>query len=146
MAEFVIKMADDRGRTMQQVEHGYSEAEVRDRFAQQGFLVHSVKPRGMFAGGEMTLGRRRKVKQMLVIESGGRCRICGYDRYSGALEFHHLDSATKSFGLSVRGLTPSIATLRTEVQKCILLCSNCHAEVEGGISSISGVVHVGDPG
>src|SRR5947209_5863176 len=63
MAEFVIKMADDRGRTMQQVEHGYSEAEVRDRFAQQGFLVHSVKPRGMFAGGEMTLGRRRKVKQ-----------------------------------------------------------------------------------
>jgi len=53
MAEFVIKMADDRGRTMQQVEHGYSEAEVRDRFAQQG----------MFAGGEMTLGRRRKVKQ-----------------------------------------------------------------------------------
>lgn len=63
MAEFVIKMADDRGRTMQQVEHGYSEAEVRDRFAQQGFLVYSVKPRGMFAGGEMTLGRRRKVKQ-----------------------------------------------------------------------------------
>jgi len=63
MAEFVIKMADDRGRTMQQVEHGYSEAEVRDRFAQQGFLVYSVKARGMFAGGEMTLGRRRKVKQ-----------------------------------------------------------------------------------
>jgi len=56
-------MADDRGRTMQQVEHGYSEAEVRDRFAQQGFLVYSVKARGMFAGGEMTLGRRRKVKQ-----------------------------------------------------------------------------------
>ena len=63
MAEFVIKMADDRGRTMQQVEHGYSEAEVRDRFAQQGYLVYSVKPRGMFAGGEVTLGRRRKVKQ-----------------------------------------------------------------------------------
>jgi type IV pilus assembly protein PilC len=63
MAEFVIKMADDRGRTMQQVEHGFSEAEVRDRFAQQGFLVYSVKPRGMFAGGEVTLGRRRKVKQ-----------------------------------------------------------------------------------
>jgi type IV pilus assembly protein PilC len=63
MAEFVIKMADDRGRTMQQVEHGYSESEVRDRYVQQGFLVYSVKPRGMFAGGELTLGRRRKVKQ-----------------------------------------------------------------------------------
>lgn len=63
MAEFVIKMADDRGRTMQQVEHGYSESEVRDRYVQQGFLVYSVKPRGMFAGGELSLGRRRRVKQ-----------------------------------------------------------------------------------
>ena len=63
MAEFVIKMADERGRTLQQVEHGYSESEVRERYSQQGFLVYSVKPRGMFAGGELTLGRRRKVKQ-----------------------------------------------------------------------------------
>jgi type IV pilus assembly protein PilC len=63
MAEFVIKMADERGRTLQQVEHGYSEAEVRERYSQQGFLVYSVKPRGMFAGGDLTLGRRRKVKQ-----------------------------------------------------------------------------------
>ena len=63
MAEFLIKMADERGRMLQQVEHGYSEAEVRDRYAQQGFLVYSVKPRGIFAGGELTLGRRRKVKQ-----------------------------------------------------------------------------------
>lgn len=63
MAEFVIKMADERGRTLQQVEHGYSEAEVRERYSQQGFLVYSVKPRGMFAGGELSLGRRRKVKQ-----------------------------------------------------------------------------------
>jgi type IV pilus assembly protein PilC len=63
MAEFIVKMADERGRMLQQLEHGYSQAEVRDRYAQQGFLVYSVKPRGLFAGGELTLGRRRKVKQ-----------------------------------------------------------------------------------
>lgn len=63
MAEFLVKMADERGRTLQQTEHGFSEAEVRDRFAQQGFLVHSVKPRGILAGGEVGLGRRRKIKQ-----------------------------------------------------------------------------------
>lgn len=63
MAEFVIKMADERGRTLQQLEHGYSEAEVRDRYTQQGFLVYSVKPRGLLAGGEVGLGRRRKIKQ-----------------------------------------------------------------------------------
>ncbi len=63
MAEFVVKMADERGRTLQQLEHGYSEAEVRERFAQQGFLVYSVKPRGLLSGGEAKLGRQRKVKQ-----------------------------------------------------------------------------------
>jgi type IV pilus assembly protein PilC len=63
MAEFVVKMADERGRTLQQVENGYSEAEVRERYSAQGFLVYSVKPRGMFAGGDIKLGVRRKVKQ-----------------------------------------------------------------------------------
>ncbi len=63
MAEFVIKMADERGRTLQQLEHGYSEAEVRERYTQQGFLVHSVKPRGLLAGGEIGLRRRRKIRQ-----------------------------------------------------------------------------------
>ena len=44
MAEFVVKLADERGHTHQQVEQGYSVAEVRDRFASQGYLVHWVKP------------------------------------------------------------------------------------------------------
>lgn len=63
MAEFVVKVADERGRTLEQLEHGYSEAEVRDRYAQQGYLVYSVKPRGLFVGGDLSLGRRHKVKQ-----------------------------------------------------------------------------------
>ncbi len=62
MAEFVIKIADERGRIHQHVEQGYSEAEVRDRFAQQGYLVYWVKPQGMMAGG-LSLRRRRKLKQ-----------------------------------------------------------------------------------
>jgi len=62
MAEFVVKIADERGRVQQHVEHGYSEAEVRDRFAQQGYLVYWVKPQGVLTGG-VTLRRRRKIKQ-----------------------------------------------------------------------------------
>ncbi|HET7891199.1 MAG TPA: type II secretion system F family protein [Candidatus Sulfotelmatobacter sp.] len=62
MAEFVIKIADDRGRVQQHVEHGYSEAEVRDRFSQQGYLVYWVKPQGMLTSG-VSLHRRRKLKQ-----------------------------------------------------------------------------------
>lgn len=85
---------------------------------------------------EAVVRRRRKVKMLLVAEAGGRCQLCGYDKYAGALEFHHLDPALKSFGLSIRGLTPSIDVLRLEREKCVLLCLNCHAEVEGGIISI----------
>jgi type IV pilus assembly protein PilC len=59
MAEFVVKIADDRGRVQQHVEQGYSEAEVRDRFSSQGYLVYWVKPQGVMAGG---LRRRRKLK------------------------------------------------------------------------------------
>jgi type IV pilus assembly protein PilC len=63
MAEFVVKIADERGHLVEQVETGYSEAEVRDRFVQQGFLVYWVKPRGMFSGGGFSLQGRGKVKQ-----------------------------------------------------------------------------------
>src|ERR1700691_1548636 len=62
MAEFVVKIADDRGHTHEQVEQGYSVAEVRDRFASQGYLVHWVKPQGLFSGG-FSFGRGRKIKQ-----------------------------------------------------------------------------------
>jgi len=60
MAEFVIKVADDRGRVQEHVEQGISEGEVRDRFSQQGYLVYWVKPQGLLAGG-VSLRRRRKL-------------------------------------------------------------------------------------
>jgi type IV pilus assembly protein PilC len=62
MAEFVVKIADDRGRVHQHIEQGYSEAEVRDRFSAQGYLVYWVKPQGMMTGG-FSMRRRRKLKQ-----------------------------------------------------------------------------------
>ncbi len=62
MAEFLVKIADERGRLAQQVENGYSAAEVRERFVQQGFLVYWVKPRGLFSAGEIRLPSRKAVK------------------------------------------------------------------------------------
>jgi 5-methylcytosine-specific restriction endonuclease McrA len=85
---------------------------------------------------EQIAARRRRVKDILVREAGGRCAICGYDRYNGALQFHHLNPAEKAFHLSISGLTLAIDTLRKEAAKCVLLCSNCHAEVEGGVASL----------
>jgi hypothetical protein len=76
---------------------------------------------------------RRRAKLRLVAEAGGRCALCGYDRYPGALHFHHLEPGAKSFGLSARGMARSYARLQAEAAKCVLLCSNCHAEVQWGI-------------
>jgi transposase len=79
--------------------------------------------------------RRRRLKEQLVREAGGACRICGYSRCVSALEFHHLVPAEKSFSLSEEGVTRSLARARAEAGKCVLLCGNCHAEVEAGVVS-----------
>jgi ribosomal protein S27AE len=78
--------------------------------------------------------RRRRVKAILIEEAGGRCGMCGYDRCARALAFHHLDPETKAFGLAEGGLARSLAETRAEAAKCILLCANCHAEVESGLT------------
>jgi transposase/rubredoxin len=84
---------------------------------------------------EAVTRRRQRVKKILVREAGGRCSLCGYDRYVGALGFHHLDAAEKRFGISRLGA--SLGRARAEARKCILLCANCHAEVEGGVARLS---------
>ena len=80
--------------------------------------------------------RRRKVKQILVAEAGGRCALCGYDRCVAALHFHHLDPSSKQFHLSMHGAGRSIASARAEMAKCVMLCANCHAEVESGLTTL----------
>ncbi len=86
---------------------------------------------------EAVARRRRKVKRILVDEAGGACRLCGYDRCVAALHFHHLEPADKSFTLSHRGVARSLESARAEASKCVLLCSNCHVEVEAGVSVLS---------
>jgi predicted transcriptional regulator len=80
--------------------------------------------------------RRRRVKRILVEEAGGRCVICGYDRCLRNLHFHHRDPSEKSFALSGRGFSRSLAELRAEARKCELLCGNCHYEVEEGLAKL----------
>ena len=63
MAEFLVKVADEQGHMRQQVEHGFSEAEVHDRFSQQGYLVYWVKPRTILSGGSAKFGKRGKLRQ-----------------------------------------------------------------------------------
>src|SRR6266568_2531240 len=61
MAEFVIRMADERGKVLEKAEAGFSAAEIRDRYQQSGYLVYWVKPRGFISGGELRFPQRRRV-------------------------------------------------------------------------------------
>jgi 5-methylcytosine-specific restriction endonuclease McrA len=72
----------------------------------------------------------RKVKA--VEYKGGSCSKCGYDKYIGALEFHHLDPTVKEFvWKELRQM--SWDKVLNELDKCVMLCSNCHKEEHAGI-------------
>lgn len=86
--------------------------------------------------------RRKKLREMAREYGGGKCAICGYKKSPRALTFHHLDPKEKDFGLSVKGLTRSWEKMRKEIDKCILLCANCHAEVHDGITQLPEVTRV----
>ena len=72
---------------------------------------------------------RKNRKKKAVEYKGGKCERCGYDKCIDALSFHHLDPTKKDFGISHKGITMSWNKLKKEVDKCILVCSNCHAEI-----------------
>jgi 5-methylcytosine-specific restriction endonuclease McrA len=81
--------------------------------------------------------RRKKLKSLAIEYKGGKCQICGYKKCVGALELHHINKAEKSFGIGDKGYTRSWDKVRAELDKCILLCANCHREIEAGITQLS---------
>jgi transposase len=80
---------------------------------------------------DSVLRRRARVRDVLIAEAGGACAICGLDAHPAALQFHHVDPSQKSFTIR-NGDTRSLERMREEVRKCVLLCANCHAQVEAG--------------
>lgn len=80
--------------------------------------------------------RRIKLKEKAREYLGGKCCICGYSKCSRALSFHHKDRATKSFGIT-NSYMRSWLDLKKELKKCILVCANCHMEIESGLIKLN---------
>jgi len=81
--------------------------------------------------------RRKKIKAMAIEYKGGACQLCDYSKCHGALEFHHLNRSDKKFGIGDKGYTRSWEKVKAELDKCLLVCSNCHREIESGVSSFA---------
>ena len=84
---------------------------------------------------EAVTKRRRMIKTLAIEYKGGRCQICGYSKYQGALDLHHI-KGDKEFGIGERGYTRSWEKIKTELDKCILVCANCHRELEANITQL----------
>jgi hypothetical protein len=80
----------------------------------------------------ITYEKQCKRKKDAVDYKGGRCYVCGYSKYMGSLEFHHLIPSEKEFNIS-NLRTYSHEILKKELDKCICVCRNCHAEIHGGL-------------
>ena len=79
---------------------------------------------------------RRKIKQWGLDYKGKQCQCCGYNTCIEALDFHHIDESTKLFSLSDHNLKLDWPMIKEELDKCIVVCSNCHREIHAGIRTI----------
>lgn len=79
---------------------------------------------------------------MAIEYKGGKCQRCGYDHCLEALEFHHLSDSDKKFGISNKGYTISWEKVREELDKCDLLCANCHRELHSESAAPDGNIRM----
>lgn len=85
--------------------------------------------------GQNVVRWQRRTKLRALTYKGGCCCLCGYSKSVRSLHFHHMDINGKDFGIgsAVRAWEKT----RVELDKCVLLCSNCHGEVHEGITKVT---------
>jgi hypothetical protein len=78
---------------------------------------------------------RRRIKSQCVAYKGGACELCGYDKCEAAMDFHHLDPNHKDFNVA-KARSNKFESIKRELDKCILLCANCHREIHVGAANL----------
>ncbi len=73
--------------------------------------------------------RARNFKKKCITYLGGYCLICGYNKSNAALDFHHKDPSEKDFSIGRTRTMKLSKRVKEELDKCILICSNCHREI-----------------
>lgn len=105
-----------------------AEFKPKDKNANQRTCCYNCMPEGkqLMRSDFINLIRQQR---------GGKCEKCGYNRYLGALDFHHLDPSQKDFTVGNRDF--KLKECIEETKKCIMLCSNCHRELHANLWTIN---------
>lgn len=101
-------------------------------YTRSGRKVHSTQSVCRECSSKYTLERQHKQKQQCIDYKGGKCQICGYRTTNQALQFHHLEPNEKEFAIGNHHLK-LFENVKNELDKCILLCANCHIETHAGL-------------
>lgn len=85
--------------------------------------------------GHQAVDRQRVFKKQCIEYKGGQCEKCAYSKCDAAMEFHHIDPSKKDFSISSMKLTTFSENIKAELDKCILVCANCHREIHFELSN-----------
>ena len=95
-------------------------------------ILNNKKNRNKITRSQSVIAWRKRKKIELTEHKGGKCEICGYNKSTAALHFHHVNPKEKDFTISRKSY--SFERLKKEVDKCIMVCSNCHSEIHEEIN------------
>lgn len=74
--------------------------------------------------------------EVQAIKQKAGCSKCGYNKSAAALAFHHVDRKTKRHDVSrMAAQGRALVSIKEEISKCVVLCMNCHAELEEALSN-----------
>lgn len=121
-----LQQFENRVEFLNKYENLLSKAEIK-RLVRK--LFHRKSSRFKSNTAEYYRARRREIKESLINYKGGECIKCSYNRCYKALQFHHLDPSKKDFNISTNIRSLRFEKIKEEIDKCILVCANCHAEI-----------------
>jgi hypothetical protein len=93
------------------------------------------KPKERAQGKERVKNHRQRLRSKALKYKGAKCALCGYDKCERALQFHHIDPEKKSFAIGSKLI--AWEKLKKELDKCMLLCANCHLETHYALDKSS---------
>lgn len=99
----------------------------RRRHAREDATLVELKPAAL---------SRRRTKVRAVEWFGGSCYGCDFTFVPQVFEFHHWDARDKDFGIATEGITRSWEKIVAELEKCVMLCANCHREAHAGVREL----------